>query len=123
VNLNGCEPVTVVLRTVIGTSNRRRQVMDNPVGIGKAIAEAVGGEEAIRVIGEHILDYLNGGPDRGGEDVELGRRAGLNAGVVEFRWNVARKQLQDAAKGEKVRVAPPPSVKRDGTVEEAAASF
>jgi hypothetical protein len=77
-------------------------MVDKPVGvIGAAISEAAEAREkqeweAIKVIGEHVADYLQGGPDLEAEDIELGRRAGVtDLEVIELRWKVARKKVRD----------------------------
>jgi len=70
-------------------------MIDKPVWIGKAINEAAEKQEweAIRVIGEHIADYLLGEPDLETEDIELGRKAGVtDLEVIKLRWKVARKK-------------------------------
>jgi hypothetical protein len=79
------------------------EMADRPVGVvGAAISEAREKQEweAIKVISEHISDYLlKGGPDLETEDVELGRGAGVtDLEVIALRWKVARKKVKDAAK-------------------------
>lgn len=62
-------------------------------GIEEGIEEAIGSSsEALGIIREHIAEYLEGGPDLGREDVELGRRAGLNVELVQERWSAARER-------------------------------
>jgi Virulence-associated protein E-like domain len=87
--------------------------MDKPVGIGQAISEAIGSSsEVIRIIGDHIADYLNGGPDRGTEDVEFGRRAGLNVELVQERWSVARQQVEAKKAAKAIEAEPEPEEKK-----------
>jgi Virulence-associated protein E-like domain len=75
--------------------------MTEAVGIGKAIEDAIeSSSEAIGIIGDHIAQYLEGGPDRGIEDVELGLRAGLNVELVQERWSVARQKRAKKAEAE-----------------------
>jgi predicted P-loop ATPase len=79
-------------------------MVDKPVGvIGNAINEAAEARErqeweAVEVISEHIAAYLNGGPDREVEDIELGRRTGLDLEPIELRWKVARRKVRDREK-------------------------
>jgi putative DNA primase/helicase len=48
-------------------------------------------QQAIVQIGTDIEGYLNGGPDREAEDVELGRRCGLDVERIKAQWNEARQ--------------------------------
>jgi putative DNA primase/helicase len=77
-------------------------------GVGQAIEEAARAREekerregeAIDLIGKHITDYLQGGPDREAEDVEIGRSIETDVEVIKLRWKVVRKKrkAKDEAK-------------------------
>src|SRR4249919_2200101 len=59
--------------------------------MSEAVREPLNAREAIVQIGTHIETYLNGGPDRGAEDVELARQHGLNTERIEAQWAEARQ--------------------------------
>jgi predicted P-loop ATPase len=90
--------------------------MTEAFGIGKAIEGAIeeaveeaisGSSEALGIIGKHIGEYLDGGVDRGIEDVELGRKASLNVELVQERWSIARERRDR----EKLKAKAEPRVK------------
>jgi hypothetical protein len=56
-------------------------------------AKVLTAEEAIQQIRSHIAAYLDGGPDRKEEDVELARNAGLKVEAVSARWDDALKTV------------------------------
>ena len=58
------------------------------------VAKALNAEEAIQQIHSHIASYLDGGPDRKEEDVELARDAGLKVEAVSARWDDAQKTVR-----------------------------
>ena len=58
----------------------------------EAVRSASSAEEAVGLIGKHIEDYLNGGPDKEAENIELGERHGLNLANIKSRWTNARAQ-------------------------------
>ena len=85
--------------TVIFELQENRMV-DKPFGaIGRAISreKRVKEEEAVRVIGEHVAGYLQGGADKEAEDIELGKEVGLDLEVIGLRWKVARKRAKSKA--------------------------
>ena len=89
----------LVTATVIFELQESRMV-DKPVGaIGRAISreKRVKEEEAVRVIGEHVAGYLQGGADKEAEDIELGKEVGLDLEVIGLRWKVARKRAKSKA--------------------------
>jgi len=89
----------LVTATVIFELQESRMV-DKPVGaIGRAInrEKRVKEEEAVRVIGEHVAGYLQGGADKEAEDIELGKEVGLDLEVIGLRWKVARKKAKSKA--------------------------
>ena len=57
-------------------------------------ARALSAKEAVELIGDHIAAFLNGGPDREAEDVELGQAVGLKIEAISARWADAEKQVQ-----------------------------
>ena len=76
---------------------RESRMVDKPFGaIGRAISreKRVKEEEAVRVIGEHVAGYLQGGADKEAEDIELGKEVGLDLEVIGLRWKVARKRAK-----------------------------
>ena len=76
--------------------------MSDAVGIGKVIedqaeirkAQRDREDEIIRLIGEHLREYREGGPDREAEDIELSKGVGVDIGIIEDRWRVARYKRQ-----------------------------
>jgi hypothetical protein len=56
-------------------------------------ARAFSAKEVSVLIGDHIRDFLDGGPDREAEDVELGQAVGLKVERISGRWNDARDYL------------------------------
>ena len=56
-------------------------------------ARALNAEEAFQQIHNHIAAYLDGGPDRKDEDIELARDAGLKVEAVSARWEDAHKTV------------------------------
>jgi hypothetical protein len=57
-------------------------------------AKALTAEETIQQIHSHIAAYLDGGPDRKDEDIELARDAGLKVEAVSARWEDAHKTVR-----------------------------
>ena len=89
----------LVTATVIFELQESRMV-NKPVGaIGRAISreKRVKEEEVVRVIGEHVAGYLQGGADKEAEDIELGKEVGLDLEVIGLRWKVARKRAKSKA--------------------------
>src|SRR5260370_11870013 len=81
------------------------KMTDRAFGIGHAISSAVqdleervarkeretqGREAAIDKISKHIADYLEGGPDREADDLEIGRKVVLDPEIIGLRWKVVR---------------------------------
>jgi hypothetical protein len=56
-------------------------------------AKALSTQEVSNLIGSHIAAYLDGGPDREKEDVELAQGAGLKVERTIARWADAREYL------------------------------
>jgi len=56
-------------------------------------ARALGAKEVSDLIGKHITAFLDGGPDREAEDVELAQEAGLKVERTMARWADAREYL------------------------------
>jgi hypothetical protein len=54
---------------------------------------ALGAKEVSDLIGEHITAFLDGGPDRETEDIELAQKAGLKVERTIARWADAREYL------------------------------
>jgi hypothetical protein len=50
-------------------------------------------EEAAQQISDHITAFLEGGPDREAEDIELGQGIGLKVEGISGRWDDAREYL------------------------------
>src|SRR5262245_8953115 len=56
-------------------------------------ARALNAEEVIELIHSHIAAFLNDGRNRKSEDIELGRNAGLELGMIATLWDDAEKQV------------------------------
>lgn len=67
---------------------------------------ALGTEEVTELIGNHIAAFLDGGPNRKAEDIELGREAGLDFEILAL-WDEAERQVQVSLKPIEVVVLPP----------------
>ena len=55
---------------------------------------ALGTEEVTELIGNHIAAFLDGGPNRKAEDIELGREAGLE---LEYLSPLGRSRKTSAS--------------------------
>jgi putative DNA primase/helicase len=69
--------------------------MERRVGESKMTeaARVLGRQEVSDLTGSHIAAFLDGGPDREAEDVELIRNAGLKVEGVMARWAEAKRQV------------------------------
>jgi hypothetical protein len=56
-------------------------------------ARALNAEEVIELIRSHIAAYLDGGPNRKAENIELGRMAGLDTEPISALWDEAERQM------------------------------
>jgi len=103
VSLRGLQNEAVIVDLVTATAISELQesrMVNKPVGaIGRAISreKRVKEEEVVRVIGEHVAGYLQGGADKEAEDIELGKEVGLDLEVIGLRWKVARKRAKSKA--------------------------
>jgi hypothetical protein len=57
------------------------------------LVAALNAKEVSDLIGEHITAFLDGGPDRETEDIELAQKAGLKVERTIARWAEAREYL------------------------------
>jgi hypothetical protein len=56
-------------------------------------ARALNADETVELIHSHIAAYLDDGPNRKVEDIELGQRAGLKSEMISALWDDAEKQV------------------------------
>src|SRR6516165_4942451 len=61
-------------------------------GMNEAVRLRLSVEEAVDRIAADIADYLDGGPDREVENIELGMGLGLKIEGIRSRWASAREQ-------------------------------
>ena len=52
-------------------------------------ARALSATETSELIGDDLRAFADGGPNRGTEDIELGRTAGLDVEMISARWDEA----------------------------------
>ena len=74
---------------------------------------ALGAKEVSDLIGEHITAFLDGGPDRETEDVELAGKAGLKVERIIARWADAREYLLFILPATQPRVEESPQPQHD----------
>jgi Family of unknown function (DUF5906) len=70
-------------------------------------AKLLNAEKAIQQIHSHIAAYLDGGPDRKDEDIDLARNAGLKVEAVSARWEDAHKTVKVSLPPLEIVVLPP----------------
>ena len=62
-------------------------------------------EEAFKQIEEHLADYINGGPDREEEDIELGKDCGFTREQIGRAWSDTR-EVRAKPKREAIKESP-----------------
>jgi hypothetical protein len=60
------------------------------------VARTLNAKEVIELIGSHITAFLDGGPNRKDEDIELGEATGIDVELISARWDEAERQVRVA---------------------------